>query len=517
MDASPIRHKGTSSPWQDGVNLIDALVEPNNSRVTSALTQEEINGLINIRKLLISADIRENAIPADLLHGGGENTNMDLAEQFGGVKRKTDFRKTAKSVFNGLKFIKGAQSIALLKEKSMKMMTDNHKMYLPPEWNCLSAARQNYVYQFLTYEKLSDWNYDAMDLSLACGESSPLLLIGWAMLAAPHAQKTMALNLGLDEPEEDESVYEFVEEFNLKPEVLCNFLRAVESDYSKENAYHNSVHAADVAQTTFALLRMGGDKYATTPLETFSLICAAFCHDMGHEGKSNAYHVNSKSDLAVIYNGVSILENMHAARACRLLTSAPADMNLDILAGLSAQQQESFRALITQAILWTDMSHHFSKLAHIKSKISTHGRTAEAVKFYQNIEGRSMSTVLLFILHVADISNPAKPAPIFVEWCERSLNEFYEQGDAEKKAGLPVSPMCDRELTVKSDSQIGFIKYVVRPSFVTLSDLVPNVVDVILPLLESNLQYWEEGQGMDTEDEGSDEGASDVGSFDSEG
>lgn len=86
------------------------------------------------------------------------------------------------------------------------------------------------------------------------------------------------------------------------------------------------------------------------------------------------------------------------------------------------------------------------------------------------------------------------------EWCDRCLDEFFAQGDAEKKLNLPVSPMCDRDLTVKTDSQIGFIKFIVRPCFVLLSDFIPNVAKDILPGLESNLNFWEKQKNKE-EDE----------------
>jgi hypothetical protein len=310
----------------------------------------------------------------------------------------------------------------------------------------------------------------------------------------------MAAYLGLEEPEEPENVYEFVDEFSIKPEVMCNFLRLVEADYHKENPYHNNIHATDVIQTTFALLRMGGDKFSSTPMEMFSILLAAVCHDMGHPGKNNAFEINNHSDLAVIYNDSSVLENMHAARASRILSLKPGenDVDVDLLSGMQKPQQEMFRANFTKAILNTDMSMHFSKLAELKSKISSYG-TSDPTKFYVNSDGRSISTVLLYILHLADISNPAKPAPIFIEWCDRCLNEFFALGDAENKALMPVSPMCDRDLTVKSDSQMGFIKFIVRPSFVLLSDLMPRVVDEILPVLEENLKYWEDQKAQDEE------------------
>jgi len=481
---------GAQSAWVNGANLIETLLHPD-SRVARVLTPKEAQGLENIRKLLVAGHIQQNAIPADLTLGDNP-VNQYLAEQFGGVRRKTNFKQAARSIVNGLKFIKMAQTQVAMKEKTLRTITTSHKGYLPAEWHQLSTSRQNYVFRLLSYDAMTRWEYDSLELSVACGEV-PLLFIGWAIVCAPHAQTAMALDLGLDEPEEADNLYEFVQEFGIKPEVLCSFLRLVESDYRKENPYHNSIHAADVTQTTFSLLQMGGDKFSSSPLELLSLILAAVCHDMGHPGQNNSYQVNSHSELSVIYNDSSVLENMHAARAYRVLGSKPGDTDsdVDILAGLQPTQKDAFRANFTKAILWTDMSQHFAKLAQLKSKISHFG-TANPAKFYINIDGRSISSVLLFLLHVADISNPAKPAPIFVEWCDRCLNEFFAQGDAEKKAFLPVSPMCDRDVTVKSDSQLGFIKFIVRPSFVLLSDLMPRVVDEILPVLESNLKYWED-------------------------
>lgn len=486
---------GGESAWMNGAELIDTLLHPD-SRVTQVLTPMESEGLENIRKLLVSTHIQQDTIPSDLTSGDNP-INSYLAEQYGGVKPKADFKKSVKSVINGLKFIKTAQAQMAMKAESARRIS-NDKGYLPPEWHQFSTSRQNYLYRLLRHDSVVRWGYDALELSVAC-EQTPLLFIGWAILCAPHAQVAMATYLGLEEPEEAENVYEFVNEFSMKPEMLCNFLRLVEADYPKENPYHNSIHAADVMQTTFALLQMGGDKYSSSSLELFGIILAAACHDMGHPGNTNLYQVNSHSDLALIYNDSSVLENMSAARACRILSNKlDNDLNANILSGLALSEKDVFRAIFTKAILWTDMSQHFTKLAQLKSKISTHG-TSNPSKFYINADGKSISSVILFILHVADIANPAKPAPIFAEWCDRCLDEFFAQGDAEKKQLMPVSPMCDRDVTVKSDSQVGFIKFIVRPVFVLMSDLIPRVVEEILPALEENLRYWEDEKLKDDE------------------
>ena len=45
------------------------------------------------------------------------------------------------------------------------------------------------------------------------------------------------------------------------------------------------------------------------------------------------------------------------------------------------------------------------------------------------------------------------------------LEEFFAQGDAERAAGMAVSPMMDRHNTSYPLSQINFIEFVVAPLF----------------------------------------------------
>ena len=69
--------------------------------------------------------------------------------------------------------------------------------------------------------------------------------------------------------------------------------------------------------------------------------------------------------------------------------------------------------------------------------------------------------LMSFILHLADISNPAKKFVIYKEWEDRVCQEFFKEGDIEKKEGLPVTFLCDRETTKVPRSQINFINFVV--------------------------------------------------------
>lgn len=60
------------------------------------------------------------------------------------------------------------------------------------------------------------------------------------------------------------------------------------------------------------------------------------------------------------------------------------------------------------------------------------------------------------VLHCADISHPAKEWDLHYRWTSQLLEEFFLQGDMEKKLGLPFSPLCDRNNTLIAESQIGW-------------------------------------------------------------
>ena len=87
------------------------------------------------------------------------------------------------------------------------------------------------------------------------------------------------------------------------------------------------------------------------------------------------------------------------------------------------------------------------------------------------------------------ISKPTETQPLTVE---KLYDEFYMQGDEEKKRGLTPLPMMDRD-TVKDQpkQQIGFIDFICLPLYTTLAKVLPETA----PLLEDcrrNREYWQE-------------------------
>jgi hypothetical protein len=86
---------------------------------------------------------------------------------------------------------------------------------------------------------------------------------------------------------------------------------------------------------------------------------------------------------------------------------------------------------------------------------------------------------------------------MFKTWTDRCLEEFFQQGDKEREMGVPISPNCDRNTTKRPDSQVGFIKFVVRPAYEVLGEIIPGVNQHVLPVIESNLVYWDEEKKLD--------------------
>lgn len=57
----------------------------------------------------------------------------------------------------------------------------------------------------------------------------------------------------------------------------------------------------------------------STDAELFGVVLAAVIHDFDHPGVNNAFMINSKSDIAIRYNDISVLENHHLAASFAIM------------------------------------------------------------------------------------------------------------------------------------------------------------------------------------------------------
>ncbi|XP_031749923.1 cAMP-specific 3',5'-cyclic phosphodiesterase 4D isoform X1 [Xenopus tropicalis] len=278
---------------------------------------------------------------------------------------------------------------------------------------------------------------------------------------------------------------EMLKTFKIPVDTLITYLMTLEDHYHADVAYHNNIHAADVAQSTHVLLSSPALEAVFTDLEILAAIFASAIHDVDHPGVSNQFLINTNSELALMYNDSSVLENHHLAVGFKLLQ----EENCDIFQNLTKKQRQLLRKMVIDIVLATDMSKHMNLLADLKTMVETKKVTSSGVLLLDNYSDRIQ--VLQNMVHCADLSNPTKPLPLYRHWTDRIMEEFFRQGDRERERGMEISPMCDKHNASVEKSQVGFIDYIVHPLWETWADLVHPDAQDILDTLEDNREWYQ--------------------------
>ena len=278
-------------------------------------------------------------------------------------------------------------------------------------------------------------------------------------------------------------------------ETLNNFLVAIDSKYNSLE-YHNSLHAADVVQTCYYFLQSGGLGEFVTDWQKICLLLAAAAHDVGHPGLNNAYLSCTSHPLALTYNDISPLENMHAATLFQVMET---NESTNVLANVtSSNLKNSVRRSIIDMILATDMAHHVGHLTDLEdileSAMLLKGDSKDMGDFWL---GKGGEAVLRTAIHSADVGNPAKSWETYLKWTKRIMCEFYDQADAERANNVSgrggLFGFLNRETPIADwKFQLGFINGVVKPLY-TLFASVPGLrLSECLDQLEENKAKWEE-------------------------
>ncbi|XP_053186261.1 cAMP-specific 3',5'-cyclic phosphodiesterase 4D isoform X2 [Scomber japonicus] len=296
---------------------------------------------------------------------------------------------------------------------------------------------------------------------------------------------------------------ELLKSFKIPGDTFITFMMTLEDHYHAEVAYHNNIHAADVVQSTHVLLSTPALEAVFTDLEILAALFASAIHDVDHPGVSNQFLINTNSELALMYNDSSVLENHHLAVGFKLLQ----EDNCDIFQNLSKKQRQSLRKMVIDMVLATDMSKHMNLLADLKTMVETKKVTSSGVLLLDNYSDRIQ--VLQNMVHCADLSNPTKPLELYRQWTDRIMVEFFTQGDRERDKGMEISPMCDKQNASIEKNQVGFIDYIVHPLWETWADLVHPDAQEILDTLEDNREWYQSmiPHSPSPQPEGQEEGA----------
>ena len=323
----------------------------------------------------------------------------------------------------------------------------------PEEKNeLISPERINNIYEknLKNFINIDDKNFNIFEFESKVGKENTLLLVGKYIF----------------------NYFKFGEVVNQTK--YDNWVEKIAKGYNRNNFYHHDLHAADTAHTSYIYLRYGLI-HEIAKLDT-SMICAVtmscICHDYKHPGVNNIYLIETDNDIAINYNDISILENMHISEAFKLMHINP---NYNVFEGFDKEKYKKIRKQMISCVLSTDMSKHSSAINFLNNYISKdHIPEDNDKQEYMNL-----------VVHSADISNPTKKFDIYFKWAKLIVEEFYDQGDKEKKLGLKCS--CDRTKVNIYKNQLGFIDFIELPFFSLIAKAFPKL-DFLLTNLNSNKQ-----------------------------
>ncbi len=264
------------------------------------------------------------------------------------------------------------------------------------------------------------------------------------------------------------------------------FIQKIQAGYKMDNFFHNDLHAADIVQMCHYMITQGGIKEVLNleKQDIAGLMIAAIVHDYKHPALTNGFLQNSGHELAILYNDQAILENFHISESFKLILRNP-ECNI-FGKDKPWDQLKSIRKRIIECVLSTDMARHFDIVNALQNLITTHqitkGTNNEKVvnKKTPATEFDSKQFILGACIHATDIGNPARPFHIAEEWTVRVMEEFWRQGDMEKKMKLPVSFLCDRATVKIPQAQVGFITGLVKPLFEKMTEIFPKLQPLLI-------------------------------------
>ncbi|GAN02126.1 high affinity cGMP-specific 3',5'-cyclic phosphodiesterase 9A isoform X4 [Mucor ambiguus] len=310
---------------------------------------------------------------------------------------------------------------------------------------------------------------------------------------------------------------------------FLDFLIDIQRTY-QNTPYHSFYHATDVVVVLYYIVWDLKAKKYFSDKEIATLFIAAICHDAGHTGYNNDYHVKLKTELAIRYNNISVLESLSVEITLGLLEKHQMinSIDPDLIRSLILATDMSFHYdllseagvledIVSTVNLWDDdeqdsFSDMGSSLAvsetlsisiqqqHLSSLSYNNNNNSVKEGFIQYNDDSTKSSqspldpsqrlsFASILLHAADISNTVRTWPISKQWSDLIVQEFFRQGDAEKLAGLQVSPGMDRDLATQASISLKFGDFVVKPYFEALTGLLPRA-QIFLDTLQDNREEW---------------------------
>jgi hypothetical protein len=286
------------------------------------------------------------------------------------------------------------------------------------------------------------------------------------------------------------SLDQILSRYSIKPSKLSRWCAAIAEQYN-EVPFHNWGHAVGVFQFLYVALTTGGAERFFNFMDVLALLVAAVGHDVGHFGVNNIFLIKTSHPLSITYNDVSPLENMHASTCFQTLSEA----KLDFLSGADDHTRKLLRDKIIQAILSTDMAHHFEHVDRFSARVADSNPWKEDTKHCREKQQASKSDrrmLLQSFVQMADLGHNCRPWDVHKHMIVALEEEFFQQGDKERELGmLPVMPMMDRHAGSAASAQGFFLGKMVKPLLIPFTKFVqPQMGEDLVKSINENIQNW---------------------------
>ena len=422
---------------------------------------------IDINKLNTPKDSKKNINKSTIIH----NNNIESLESYLYNNTSTDIDSF--NIIDNLKKLRNSGEI----NKQRLSLPFNYSFNSFPFLSLQQVLNEPNFNPKIIMEK----EFNIFDLEKKVGHKNVLPIMG----------RTMLDSFGL------------IDEKIMPVDKLEPFLISVANQYLTSTLYHNSLHGADITQTICLFFNNSNAEEIchTQAIDLLSIIIAALGHDIGHPGLTNTFHINASTEMAITYNDSSCLENFHLAKLFKTIRKK----ETNIFEKLSTQDYKKIRKKMISEILATDMAIHGKILNNIRSKIPEHllqeknnNKNDNKIKKFElisdinNEESTNEEKQALFdyFIHSADLGHNTKIFDISLKWVELLSNEFWLQGDKEKKMNLNISFLCDRDTTNVPKSQVGFIGGFIIPTYNFLVIMFPTL-GYTVENAKNNLNKWQ--------------------------
>ncbi|KAL2918075.1 3',5'-cyclic-nucleotide phosphodiesterase [Polyrhizophydium stewartii] len=269
--------------------------------------------------------------------------------------------------------------------------------------------------------------------------------------------------------------------YEVPNEQVLNYILTVRKNY-RPVAYHNFTHAVSVTHAFYTLVISGALDAVSDLTEQFAMFVACLNHDIDHRGTNNQFQKQAHTELASFYS-TSTMERHHFNHAMMILSQGT---GINILQHLNTSDYEKVLKVIESSILATDLGMFFGNRGKVKAILD--GGT------FDRASPEHRELVRGVIMTCCDLGAMFKPWEMSRKTADSVYEEFFQQGDEEKRLGMRLSgELMDRaKMPEIPRMQLDFYNFVVTPAFEQLFGLLGEPVKALLDAVMANRAKWKE-------------------------